>query len=121
MKHEVPRPVRWIGSSRRDLKGFPKAVQRHIGQALYAAQRGEEYPTAKALKGFGGRSVLEIVANHDTDTWRAVYTVRLRDAIYVLHAFQKKSKKGGATPKQDVNLIVRRLAAAEWDHKERQN
>ncbi len=70
------RPVRWIGSSRRDVRAFPKAVKRDIGQALYAAQRGEEYPSVKALKGFGGRSVLEIVAPYRTDTYRAVYTVR---------------------------------------------
>ena len=105
----------------RDLKTFPKAVQRHVGQALYAAQCGEEYPAVKALRGFGGRSVLEIVADHQTDTWRAVYTVRVGDAIYVLHAFQKKSKKGIATPQNEIDLIRRRLAAAERDHRERQN
>jgi phage-related protein len=92
-----------------------------VGQALYAAQCGEEYPTVKALKGFGGRSVLEIVADHRTDTWRAVYTVRFGDAIYVLHAFQKKSKKGMATPENDIQLIRQRLAAAERDYRERQN
>jgi phage-related protein len=96
-------------------------VRRHVGQALYAAQCGEEYPSVKALKGFGGRSVLEIVMADESGTYRAVYTVRFRDAIYVLHAFQKKSKKGIATPKRDINLIVERLAFAERDHKERQN
>jgi len=116
-----PKPVRWVGSSRRDLKSFPKAVQRHIGQALYAAQLGEEYPTVKALKGFGGRSVLEIVADYNTDTWRAVYTARLGDAIYVLHAFQKKAKKGIATPQKDIDLIRQRLASAQRDYRERQN
>lgn len=114
------KPVRWVGSSRRDLKAFPQAVRRDIGQALYAAQRGEEYPAVKALKGFGGRSVLEIVAPHGTDTYRAVYTVRFHDAVYVLHAFQKKSTRGIATPQQDIELIRRRLAAAERDHRERQ-
>ena len=114
-----PRPVRWVESSRRDLKTFPKAVRRDIGQALYAAQRGEEYPSVKALKGFGGRSVLEIVAPHATDTYRAVYTVRFHDAVYVLHAFQKKSTRGIATPQQDIELIRQRLAAAERDHRER--
>ena len=79
--------VRWVGSSRRDLRTFPKSVQRHIGQALYAAQCGEEYPSNKALRGFGGRSVFEIVAPYDADTYRAVYTVRFQGAIYVLHAF----------------------------------
>jgi len=103
------------------LKTFPKAVQRHVGQALYAAQCGEEYPTVKALKGFGGRSVLEIGADHQTDTWRTVYTVRFGDAIYVLHAFQKKSKKGIATAQSDTELIWQRLTAAERDYRERQN
>jgi phage-related protein len=114
------RPVRWMGSSRRDLRAFPKAVRRDIGQALYAAQRGEEYPSVKALKGFGGRSVLEIVAPYRTDTYRAVYTVRFHDAIYVLHAFQKKAPGGIATSRQDLELIRQRLAAAERDHRERQ-
>ena len=116
-----PKPVRWVGSSRRDLKEFPKAVQRHIGQALYAAQCGEEYPTVKALKGFGGRSVLEIVADYNTDSWRTVYTARFEEVIYVLHAFQKKSKKGIATPQREIELIRQRLAVAEQDHKGRQN
>lgn len=115
------KPVRWVGSSRRDLKTFPLGVRRHIGQALYAAQCGEEYPTVKALAGFGGRSVLEIVASHEGDTYRAVYTVRFQDAIYVLHAFQKKSKKGITTPKKELDLIQQRLTAAEHDYRERQN
>ncbi len=96
-------------------------MQRDVGQALYAAQCGEEYPAVKALKGFGGRTVLEIVAPHEGDTYRAVYTVRFQDAIYVLHAFQKKSKKGVATPQRDIELIRKRLAAAEQDYTERQN
>lgn len=110
-----------MGSSRRDLKKFPKQVQREVGQALYAAQCGEEYPSVKALKGFGGRAVLEIVAFHHGDTFRAVYTVRFYDAIYVLHAFQKKSKKGIATPQREIELIGQRLAAAEQDYREKQN
>lgn len=116
-----PKSVRWVGSSRRDLKTFPKAVQRHIGQALYAAQCGEEYPTVKALKGFGGRSVLEIVADYKTDTWRAVYTARFSGVVYVLHAFQKKAKQGIATTQRDIELVRQRLAAAERDYRERQN
>lgn len=115
------KPVRWVGSSRRDLKTFPRPVQRDVGQALYAAQCGEEYPTVKALKGFGGRAVLEIVASHEGDTYRGVYTVRFHDAIYVLHAFQKKSRKGIATPQKEVQLIKERLAAAERDYRERRN
>jgi phage-related protein len=105
----------------KDLRTFPKSIQRDIGQALYAAQRGEEYPSVNALKGFGGRSLLEIVAPGDGATYRAVYTVRFLDAIYVLHAFQKKSKRGIATPKQEMDLIRERLAAAERAYRERQN
>ena len=115
------KPLRWIGSSRSDLKSFPQAARRHVGQALYAAQWGEEYPTVKALKGFGGRSVLEIVVSSEGNAYRAVYTVRFQDAIYVLHAFQKKSTRGIATPKGEIDVIGRRLREAERDHRERQN
>ena len=117
----MERPLIWMGSSRRDLRGFPAAVRRDIGQALYAAQQGETDPAAKPLKGFGGRSVLEIVADHEGDTWRAVYTIRFQEAVYVLHAFQKKLKKGIATPRTEMDLIRRRLAEAERLHGERQN
>jgi phage-related protein len=113
------KPVRWVGSSLKDLRTFPKPVQRDIGQVLYAAQGGEEYPSVKALTGFGGRGVLEIVARYDGDTWRAIYTVRFADAVYVLHAFQKKSKSGIATPRADIELVRQRLIAAERDHRER--
>jgi phage-related protein len=85
------------------------------------AQQGETDPSAKPLKGFGGGSVVEVVAQHRGDTWRAVYTVRFEEAVYVLHAFQKKSKRGIATPKNDSELIRQRLAAAERLHRERQN
>jgi len=103
------------------LKSFPRPVQRRVGQALYAAQCGNEYSSVKALQGFAGRTVLEIVVPDDGNTYRAVYTVRFQDAIYVLHAFQKKSKKGIATPRMEIELIRQRLAAAERDHRERQN
>jgi len=115
------RPIIWVGSSRRDLRAFPREVRRDIGQSLYAAQQGETDPSAKPLKGFGGGSVVEIVAEHRGGAWRTVYTVRFAEAICVLHAFQKKSKKGIATPKQDMNLIHQRLAEAERLHRERQN
>jgi phage-related protein len=115
------RSLVWMGSSRRDLRGFPREVRRDLGQALYAAQQGETDPSAKPLRGFGGGSVLEIVADHDGNTWRAVYTVRYAEAIYVLHAFQKKSKRGIATPKKDMDLIRYRLAEAERMRRERQN
>jgi phage-related protein len=118
---DEPKPIIWIGSSREDLRSFPRGVQRDIGQALYAAQCGEEYPSVKALKGFGGRSVLEIVADHDGDTFRAVYMVRFRNVLYVLHTFQKKSKKGIATPRKKIDLIKCRLALAENDFKQRLN
>jgi phage-related protein len=118
---EPVRPVRWVGSSLGDLKTFPRAVQRDIGQAIFAAQCGEDYPSIKALKGFKGASVLEIVAPYDTDTYRAVYTVRFGAAIYVLHAFKKKAKKGSKTPKKEIDLIKLRLEAARRDHNGRQN
>jgi len=92
-----------------------------MGQALYTAQQGLIDPSAKPLRGFGGAGVLEIVAAHDGNTWRAIYTVRFKGCVYVLHAFQKKSKKGIATPKQEIELIRRRLADAERDYRERQN
>ena len=115
-----PKPVEWVGSSRRDLKAFPRQVQRDVGQALFAAQCGEEYPSVKALKGFGGRAVLEIVAPYSSDAYRAIYTVRFAGVIYVLHAFQKKSTKGIATPQREIDLIRKRLADAERQFKERQ-
>ena len=105
----MERPVAWVGSSRKDLRAFPRKVRRDIGQSLYAAQQGEVDPSAKPLRGFGGASVIEIVAEDRGGTWRAVYTVRFAEAIYVLHAFQKKSKKGIATPKAEFDLIERRL------------
>ena len=117
----LERPLIWIGSSRRDLRSFPRQVRRDIGHALYAAQQGEIDPAAKPLKGFRGSSVVEIIADHDGDTWRAVYTVRFGEAVYVLHAFQKKSKRGIATPKRDIDLIRSRLAEAERLHRERRN
>lgn len=115
------KPVRWIGTSLRDLRSFPREVRTDIGHALFTAQEGKTDPAAKPLKGFGGASVLEIVASHQGNAWRAVYTVRFQDAIYVLHVFQKKSTKGIATPTREIDLIKRRLAEAERDYKERQN
>ena len=102
----------WVGASLKDLRVFPEEVKDAIGYALEVAQRGGKASTAKPLKGFRGATVLEVVADHRSDTWRAVYTVEIADAIYVLHAFQKKSKKGIATPKQEIDLIKRRLKDA---------
>jgi phage-related protein len=118
---EEPKPVVWVGSSRRDLKSFPQRVRSDIGQALYAAQLGETDPAAKPLKGFGGAGVMEIVDRYDTNTYRAVYTVEFSNVIYVLHCFQKKSKRGIATPQRDIELIRRRLAEAERLNRQRSN
>ena len=97
----------WIGSSRRDLRSFPRAIRRDLGQALYTAQQGQTDPSAKPLRGFGGGSVLEIVTGQAGGTWRAVYTVRYPEAIYVLHAFQKKSR---ATSQRDVETAKKLFA-----------
>jgi phage-related protein len=110
----------WVGSSRRDLRAMPEDVRRGIGQALYAAQQGETDPAAKSLKGFGGTRVMEIIERDRSGTYRAAYTAQFGDMIYVLHAFQKKSKRGIATPKQEIDLIGRRLAEAGRHYKEGQ-
>ena len=107
----------WIGSSRTDLSAFPDEVKEEMGYALYQAQIGLKALSAKPLHGFGGAGILEIVEDYRTDTYRAVYTVRFSELIYVLHAFQKKSKKGIATSKNDIDLIRRRLRAAEEHYK----
>lgn len=106
------KPVIWIGSSLLDLKEFPLEVQSDLGYALYFAQTNLKHPKAKPLKGFKGASVLEIVEDYDGDTYRAVYTVKLAGVVYVLHVFQKKSKHGIATPRQDIELIEKRLKLA---------
>lgn len=109
------RPLLWVGSSRKDYGGFPAPVQDGFGFELYLAQLGEHPPSAKPLKGFGSGTV-ELVGDFDGDTYRAVYAVRFKDAIYVLHAFKKKSRRGIATPKNEIELIKRRLRIAEQDH-----
>jgi len=110
------RPVVWIGSAKRDLRAFPGEVKDSIGFALYVAQQGGKHVDAKPLRGFGGAGVLEIAADHGGDTYRAVYTVRLAGRIYVLHAFQKKSKSGSDTRRADIDLIRSRLRRAEEEH-----
>jgi phage-related protein len=110
-----PRPVRWVGSSKEDLSGFPEEVRRRIGGALWEAQIGRKAPYAKPLKGFGDAGVLEIIDDFDGDTFRAVYSVRFARAVYVLHAFQKKSKRGSATPRGELELIGKRLKRARED------
>jgi phage-related protein len=111
------KPVDWVGSSYKDFRAFPDAVQDVMGFALYQAQIGQIHTSTKPLKGFGGAAVLEIVDDHRGDTYRAVYTVKFDRAIYVLHAFQKKSKKGIKTSQEDIQLIRQRLKAAEQDYK----
>ena len=120
--NELPKikSIVWIGSSRRDLRSFPAEVKDVMGYALYQSQVGRKASSAKPLAGFGGAGVLEIVEDHQTDTYRAVYTVKFSQFVYVLHAFQKKSKKGIATPKPDIDLIRKRLRVAEEDYKMRQ-
>ncbi len=109
----------WIGSSRDDLRRFPEQVSHAMGFALWQAQLGRKHRDAKVLKGFGGAGVLEVVEDHDGNTYRAVYTVMFAGAVYVLHAFQKKSKKGIKTPVAVMNLIRQRLKAAEEHDEER--
>lgn len=110
------RPLGWIGNCKEDIAEFPAEVVREIGHALYFAQQGEKYPHAKPLKGFGGASVLEVVEDFDGDTYRAVYTVRFADLVYVLHVFQKKAKKGIATPPHEIAKIKARLKWAEQEY-----
>ncbi len=111
------KPCIFIGSSRKDLKRFPAKVQNRMGYALQQVQEGDEPLSAKALKGFGGRAILELVEDFDGDTYRAVYTVRFVGVVYVLHAFQKKAKKGIATPRHEIELIKSRLRDAESHHR----
>ena len=113
------KPVEWVGSSRADLKRFPDPVKARMGFALYRAQAGLRHRDAKPLKG-SGSGVLEVVSRHDGDTFRAVYTVRFETAVYVLHAFQKKARRGIATPKQELDTVRRRLKAAERHYREAQ-
>ena len=114
MTDEPPlRPVVWVGSSRKDLRKFPDPVQDQVGYAIYVAQRGGEHRDAKVLTGFGGAGVLEVVEDFRGDTLRAVYTLKYSNGVYVLHAFQKKSKSGRETPRRDMELIEQRLRESE--------
>lgn len=110
------KPLAWMGTSRRDYGAFPSEVQHHVGYALYLAQRGSVHAHAKVLKGFGDAGVLEVVSSNDGDAYRTVYTVRFTKAIYVLHAFKKKSKTGIATPKAEIDLVRKRLKQAKEHH-----
>ena len=110
------RHVIWVGSSKEDLKGLPEDVQDVFGYALHLAQSGSKHRDAKPLTGFKGAGVLEVVDDFDGDTYRAVYTVRFSTGVFVLHVFQKKSRHGIATPKQDLELVERRLRQAAQIH-----
>lgn len=112
------KPVRWVASSREDLQNFPATARRHIGYALHFAQAGDKHPAAKPLQGFGSAGVLEIVEDYAGDTYRAVYTVRFAEMVYVLHAFQKKSKRSVKTPQRELDLIKARLRRAEEDYQQ---
>jgi phage-related protein len=113
MDEPEPKELIWVGSSRKDLREFPQSVRRTFGVGLFAVQLGETPPEAKILKGFGGGGVVELIDDHQGSTYRAVYTVRFATKVYVLHAFQKKSRRGIATPQQDIRLIRERLKWAE--------
>lgn len=109
MTEERLQPLRWVASSKRDLLAMPAAVQDVFGYALHLAQAGGKHPQAKPLSGFGGAGVLEVVEDFDGNAYRAVYTVRLAEAVYVLHCFQKRSTRGIATPKPEMDKIRARL------------
>ena len=115
---ELPKPVRWVGNSKDAVSRFPDEVRRRVGGALWDAQIGRKAPYAKPLKGFGDAAVLEVVDDYDGDTYRAVYTVRFATCVYVLHAFQKKSKRGIATPKAELDVIDQRLRRAREDYQQ---
>jgi phage-related protein len=109
----------WIASSKKDLMEFPLEVIKEMGHALYVAQLGGKHKNAKPLKGFGGASVLEIVLDDGNGTYRTMYTVQFEEIVYVLHAFQKKSKTGIKTPKQDMDLVEQRLNRAQELYKQK--
>jgi phage-related protein len=117
----IAKPTEFVGSSRDDLAEFPTAVKDVFGFAIFQAQIGGRHQRAKPLTGgsdFKGASVLEVVDDFDGDTYRAVYTVRFEGVVYVLHAFQKKSKSGIATPKSEIDIIKSRLARAKEHYEE---
>jgi phage-related protein len=115
---EQEKPLVWIGSSKKDLMALPIEVRKFFGHALHFAQYGDRHDAAKVLKGFGGAGVLEVVEDDAGGTYRAVYAVKFEEAVFVLHCFQKKSKSGIATPKEDMEIIRARLKVAEAIAKE---
>ena len=117
--YPAPKPVAWIASSREDLRRFPEEVKDSMGHALWFAQTGRKHESAKPLKGFGGGGVLEIIESFEGNAYRAVYTVKFAGFVYVLHCFQKKSRRGRKTPKAEIDLVRSRLRLAEADFKHR--
>ena len=115
------KPLEWIGSSHKDLMALPMDVRRFFGYALSLAQAGDQHDASKALKGFHGAGVVEVVEDDAGGTYRAVYTVKFKEAVFVLHCFQKKSKRGIATPTEDMDIIRSRLKVAEAFAKELRN
>ena len=108
----------WIGSSKEDLKDFPDEVQDEMGHGLYLAQMGDRHKHAKTLSGLGNAKIIELKENDRSGTYRLVYTVEMAEFIFVLHSFQKKSKTGKETPKQEIDLVKRRLKEAEALYKQ---
>ncbi len=121
MTNQKEKPLAWLGSSKKDLMALPVGVRMFFGHALDFAQRGERHDSAKVLKGFGGTGVLEIVEDDQGNTYRAAYTVKFKEAVFVLHVFQKKSKSGISTPKPDMDIIRERLKVAEKLSQEMRN
>ncbi|MDR3323264.1 MAG: type II toxin-antitoxin system RelE/ParE family toxin [Zoogloeaceae bacterium] len=109
---QTEKPLKWVGSSHKDLLALPAGVRSVFGYALDLAQRGGQHTAAKPLKGFGGAGVLEVIEDDSGGTYRAIYTVRFAEAVFVLHCFQKKSKHGIATPQKDMDIIRSRLKVA---------
>ncbi len=116
-KRPKEKPVDWIGSSLKDLKSFPDEVQQTFGFELYQVQTGDMPSSAKPLRGNNLSGVYELRENYDGNTYRAVYIAKLRDKIYVLHCFQKKSKTGVATPQKNIDVIKKSLQMAIEDSK----
>ena len=114
-KQQPRKPIKWVGSAKRDLDAMPEDVKDVFGHAIDLAQAGGKHQDAKAMTGFGSAGVLEVVEDDRGDTYRAVYTVKFSSWVYVLHCFQKKSKSGIKTPKEDMDLIHARLKAAKLD------
>ena len=115
MSKQPRKPLKWVGSAKRDLDAMPEDVKDVFGHAIDLAQAGGKHQDAKVMTGFGSAGVLEVVEDHRSDTYRAVYTVKFSGWVYVLHCFQKKSKSGIKTPKEDMDLIHARLKAAKLD------